>query len=164
ARVPMFGKQPVELGLDPSGAGWLDRFRGDASYRRMFAAAFGDGDTITIDNITKAIACFERTIISARSPNDRYHETRDPAAMSEAAHRGEVLYHSQPFTCFRCHGGFMMSSATTFAGDNGTGMEPRGRGMFKAPTLRNIAVTAPYMHDGTDATLADAIDRHPDIR
>jgi cytochrome c peroxidase len=107
ALVPMLGEHPVELGLK-EGDGSLARLRGVAQYRELFARAFPDAgiDAITLANVTKALACFERSIISARSPFDRYHYDRDDGAVSETAKRGEVLFFSQPLSCFRCHGGF----------------------------------------------------------
>jgi cytochrome c peroxidase len=143
ARVPMFGDHPVELGMDPSGEKFLAIVRADPKYKQLFGAG-----PITTDNIIKAIACFERSIVSARSPYDRYHFDRDDSAISAAAKHGEVLFFSTGFSCFRCHGG-----------PNFTG-KPEDAGGFKAPTLRNIAVTAPYMHDGSAKTLEDAIVHH----
>jgi cytochrome c peroxidase len=139
-RVPMFGDHPVELGMDASADKFLAIVRADARYQKLF----GD-DPITLDNIIKALACFERSIVSARSPYDRYHFDRDDSAISAAAKHGEVLFFSTGFSCFRCHGG-----------PNFTG-KPDEEGGFKAPTLRNIAVTAPYMHDGHAKTLEEAV-------
>jgi cytochrome c peroxidase len=143
ARVPMFGDHPVELGMDPGGEKFLAIVRADSHYRKLF----GD-DPITIANIIKALACFERSIVSARSPYDRYHFDRDDSAISAVAKHGEVLFFSTGFSCFRCHGG-----------PNFTG-KPDEPGGFKAPTLRNIALTAPYMHDGQVATLEEAVVHH----
>jgi cytochrome c peroxidase len=140
ARVPMFGHDPIELGMDPGGEKFLGVVRADPKYRELFGA-----DPITIDNVIKAIACFERSIVSARSPYDRYHYDRDDSAISAAAKHGEELFFSSGFSCFHCHGG-----------SNFTG-KPQEDGGFKAPTLRNIAVTAPYMHDGGVATLEKAV-------
>jgi cytochrome c peroxidase len=139
-RVPMFGLHPVELGMDPGGEKFLAIACADPVYRKLFGV-----DPITIDNIIRAIACFERSIISARSPYDRYHYDRDDAAISAAAKHGEELFHSTGFSCFRCH-----------SGPNFTG-KPQDEGAFKAPTLRNIAITGPYMHDGSVPTLEEAI-------
>ena len=186
AAVPMYGEQPVELGLNRSDA-WLEVLKQEPVYRRLFHDAFGDdANPMTRDNAVKAIATFERSIVSARSPYDRYHFERDEAAVSEAAKRGEVLFHSRPLSCFMCHGGLHFSSsmgagerreiefhntglynlaaALSYPSDN-TGVyeitrDPKDVGKFKAPTLRNIAVTAPYMHDGSVATLEDAIDHY----
>lgn len=140
ARVPMFGEHPVELGMDPAGEKFLAIVRADPRYKKLFGA-----DPITLDNIIKALACFERSIVSARSPYDRYHFDRDDSAISAQAKHGEVLFFSTGFSCFRCHGG-----------PNFTG-KPDEEGGFKAPTLRNIAVTGPYMHDGKVKTLEEAI-------
>jgi cytochrome c peroxidase len=140
ARVPMFGEHPVELGMNPSGEKFVAIARADARYRELFGA-----DPITIDNIIKALACFERSIISARTPYDRYHYDRDDSAISAAAKHGEVLFFSTGFSCFRCH-----------SGPNFTG-KPEEEGGFKAPTLRNIAITAPYMHNGSVKTLEEAV-------
>jgi cytochrome c peroxidase len=143
ARVPMFGDYPVELGMDPSAERFLAIARADARYQKLFGA-----DPITLDNIVKALACFERSIISARAPYDRYHFDRDDSAVSAAAKHGEVLFFSTGFSCFRCH-----------SGPNFTG-KPEDAGGFKAPTLRNIVVTAPYMHDGSVKTLEEAVVHH----
>ena len=187
ALVPMFGDTPVELGLDAADR-WLEPLKVDATYQRLFARAFdADPGAMTRQNVVKAIAAFERAIISARSPYDRYHFERDESAISDAAKRGEVLFHSRPLSCFTCHGGVHFSSAmgsrdrsiglefhntglynlpgpVSYPADN-TGVfaithDPKDVGRFKAPSLRNIAVTAPYMHDGSIATLEDAIDHY----
>src|SRR5579885_1976332 len=188
ALVPMFGEHPVELGLH-EGDGFLSRIRSDPKYRRLFAAAFpADQDPFTIPNVTKAIACFERSLISARSPYDRYHYGGDDSAVSESAKRGEILFFSQQIACFRCHGGFNFSDATVSESNPGREIEfhntglynlkgrfsypapnlgiyeftksPGDVGKFKAPTLRNIALTAPYMHDGSIATLEGVLDHY----
>jgi cytochrome c peroxidase len=140
ARLPMFGDHPIELGVTEKS---LALIRADPRYQKLFGA-----EPITTDNIIKALACFERSIVSARSPYDRYHFDRDESAISAAAKHGEVLFFSTGFSCFRCH-----------SGPNFTG-KPDEEGGFKAPTLRNIAVTAPYMHDGNVKTLDEAILHH----
>jgi cytochrome c peroxidase len=188
ALVPMFGDHPVELGLR-EGDGFLPRLRADAKYRVLFERAFpGDADPFTVKNVTKALASFERSIISARSPYDRYHYGGDDNAVSDAAKRGEVLFFSQQLSCFRCHGGSNFSDATVSANNAGREIEFHNTGLynlagplsypapnvgvyeytkvaadmgrFKAPTLRNIAVTAPYMHDGSIATLDGVLDHY----
>jgi cytochrome c peroxidase len=188
ALTPMYGEHPVELGLSRSDE-WLETLKGDDTYRELFAAAFpGGSSSFTRDNVVKAIASFERSIISGRSPYDRYHFHREDSAVSAAAKRGEVLFHSRPMSCFTCHGGFNFTGAVAserrprlevelhntglynLAGlfsypTENTGVfevtrNPADVGKFKAPTLRNIAVTAPYMHDGSVATLEDAISHY----
>jgi cytochrome c peroxidase len=79
--------------------------------------------------------------------------------VTPAAKRGEQLFFSQPLSCFRCHGGFNFSSGTDFEGRRGGEGEGRDS-KYKVPTLRNVAVTAPYMHDGSLATLSDVLDEY----
>jgi cytochrome c peroxidase len=192
ALVPMFGDHPVELGLEKPGTALLERLGRDVRYTRLFAAAFPpDAQPLTLDHVVKAIASFERSIISGRSPYDRYHFERDDGAISAAARRGEALFFSQPLSCFRCHSGFTFSGATDFEGRpehsehdvefHNTGLynlagslsypppntgiyeathKPEDVGKFKAPTLRNIAVTGPYMHDGSIPTLDEVLDHY----
>lgn len=186
ALVPMLGAHPIELGLQEDAL--LSALRSDRQYRAWFAGAFpGAEEPITLANVTKAIACFERTIISGRSPWDRYHYDRDDDAISAAAKRGEILFFSAPLSCFRCHGGFNFSGDSVSEGHSrtpefhNTGLynvggtesypapnlgifefthDPKDVGKFKAPTLRNIAVTGPYMHDGSIPTLAEVLDHY----
>jgi cytochrome c peroxidase len=179
ALVPMFGDHPVELGLTKPGTELLGRLRRVPEYERLFPAAFnGANDPFTVENVTRAIASFERTIISGRSSYDRYHFDRQDDAISVEARRGEQLFFSAPLSCFRCHGGFTFSGAVDFEGRQGGGPPEfhnnglanlaggvydvtglaEDFGKFKAPTLRNIAVTAPYMHDGNAATLEAVLD------
>ena len=123
ALVPMFGEHPVELGLRV-GDGFLSMLRSEPKYRKLFDRAFPEAaDRFTIANVTKAIASFERDIISARSPWDRYHYGGDDGAVSEAAKRGEILFFSQPLSCFRCHGGFNFSGATMSEGHEVSDLE-----------------------------------------
>src|SRR5262249_14138508 len=80
ALVPMYGDHPIELGLDRSD-GWIERLKKDSTYQRLFAAAFaGEAAPFTQDHIVKALATFERTIVSARSAYDRYHFGREDSA------------------------------------------------------------------------------------
>lgn len=187
ALVPMYGEHPVELGLDRSDR-WIDPLRQDATYQRLFREAFpSERDPITRDTLVKAVAAFERALVSARSPYDRYHFERDDNAISDAAKRGETLFHSRPLSCFMCHGGvhfsgsmgshprsapvefhntglYNLSGLLSYPPENAglyeVTRDPKDVGRFKAPTLRNIAVTAPYMHDGSVATLEDAIEHY----
>lgn len=186
ALTPMLGEEPIELGLKGREAQFLDTLRRDPLYRRLFAQAFpGETDPFTLPNVTKAVAAFERTIISLRSPYDRYRWGGDQSAISDSAKRGEIIFSSsERGGCFQCHGGWNFS-AIRFEGDQDQGREdagffntgvslyePPNRGIyehtervedigkFKPPTLRNIALTAPYMHDGSMATLEDVIDHY----
>jgi cytochrome c peroxidase len=182
--IPMLGEQPIELGLKGREQELLDALRRDSVYQRLFPQAFPEaGDPYTITNVTKAIAAFERTIISMRSPYDRYRWGGDSSAISDAAKRGELLFFSSERAgCFQCHAGWSFSGSIQFEGSPAapaaffnTGVSTydapnRGLfeltsltediGKFRAPSLRNIAVTAPYMHDGSLPTLEDVIQHY----
>lgn len=186
ALVPMFGEHPVELGLAGGGEALIASLRDDAGLAAMFEAAFpGDGSPVTVGNVTKALASFERTLISGDSPYDRLVYHGEMEALSESAWRGMRLFFSDRLACSGCHGGFLFSGPIRFAGGgaekpvfHNTGLynldsagaypatsrglyDHTGRandmGRFRAPTLRNIALTAPYMHDGSIATLGGVI-------
>lgn len=188
ALVPMFGEAPVELGLAGMEATLLERLRADPQYPAMFRAAFpGDAEPVTLDHVTRAIATFERAIVSADSPFDRYARG-DAGAMSASARRGYDLFFGERLECFHCHGGYNFTDAVVSANTrieetpfhnnalynvDGMGAYPapnRGlyetthlpadMGRFRAPTLRNIAVTGPYMHDGSIATLDGVLDHY----
>lgn len=187
ALVPLFGEHPIEMGMAGRETQILDTLSQDANYRRLFQAAFGDR-SITLSNLTKAIAAFERSLISMDSPYDRYRYGGDRTAISESAKRGERLFNSERMECFHCHGGITFSdtvqherSGFTEISFHNTGLynidgqgaypadnigvkeithQPTDMGRFKAPTLRNIALTAPYMHDGSIATLEKVIDHY----
>ena len=117
---------------------WLDAFERDQRYGRMFAAAFPrQPSPVSRENLVKAIASFERAIVSARSPYDRYHFQRDDSAISDAAKRGEVLFHSRPLSCFTCHGGIHFSGAMG-AGRGSMAIEFHNTGLY------NLAGTRSY--------------------
>ena len=167
----------------------IERLSAVPVYQALFPAAFpGEDDPFTLDSVTKAIAAFERTLLSGDSPFDRYWYQDDRSAMSASALRGFDLFLSERTECFHCHGGFNFSDAAGTTGQalegptfhntalynlDGEGAYPepnRGiyeitgvgsdMGRFRAPTLRNIALTAPYMHDGSIETLDAVIDHY----
>jgi len=162
--VPLLSEHPVEMGLAGHEDEALARLRGDPLYARLFPAAFpGEGDAVSLVNVRKAIASFERTILSGDSPYDRLVWKDDRGALSPDARRGMALFFSERLACSKCHAGFTFSGPVQWKGgpaarpaleDNGLG------GRFRVPTLRNIAVTAPYMHDGRFATLEAVIDHY----
>ena len=187
--VPMFNESPVELGVAGREREILDRFRADLDYRTMFRAAFpGQDDPITMPNVVRAIAAFERTLISGNSPYDRLVYRGEMDALAPEARRGMRLFFSERTRCSECHGGFNFGGPVGFEGPDtieptfhntglynldGEGSYPAedtglhsltGReedmGRFRAPTLRNIAVTAPYMHDGSIETLEEVVDSY----
>jgi cytochrome c peroxidase len=183
--IPMFGEHPVELGITGNEAVVLGRLRQDERYRTMFAAAFPDqDDPITLSNAMLSLASFTRTLISGDSPYDRYLRG-DASALSESAMRGMEIFFSEDLECHHCHTGFNFTLSTVNANSTfderpffntglynigGTGAYPPDNtgvheitnlaadmGRFRPPTLRNIALTAPYMHDGSIATLEEVI-------
>ncbi|MFO1421143.1 MAG: di-heme enzyme [Candidatus Competibacteraceae bacterium] len=189
ALIPIFGEFPLELGWSDHEAEILDRFRRDARYQQLFAAAYpSETDPFNADRVAKAIAAFESILISGNSPYDKATYQGNRGAMSEAARRGQELFFSERMECFHCHGGFNFSQSVNHAGTTiqqvefhnnglynigGKGdypldnrglweftQKPSDMGRFRAPTLRNIELTAPYMHDGSIATLEEVIDHY----
>jgi len=184
--LPLFGDAPIEMGAAGHEAEILARLHADETYTELFARAFGRGrGRVSFDNVAKALASFVRTLLSFDSPFDRYAYYGNDAALTESELRGMNLFMSERFECAHCHAGFNFSQFVTHqnltAADTAfhvTGLYPdspefiRGadyglsavtgnredRDRFKAPTLRNIAASAPYMHDGSLATLNEVLD------
>ena len=189
ALVPMFGETPVELGLAGREAELVARLFADGDYVQRFREAFPEErGRIGVDTIVKAIAAFERTLLSTRSAYDDFWYRKRPDALTAQQMAGFELFFSERLECFHCHGDFNFQSASVQANTtfdelvfhnnglynlDGKGAYPArdqglydvthqdgDRGRFKAPTLRNITLTAPYMHDGSLATLDDVIDMY----
>ncbi len=170
ALIPMFGTSPVELGLTEDVL--LARLADDPIYVDQFARAFPD-EPITVANTARAIASFERTLISGGSRFDRF-SAGDRSALSPSEQNGLALFESRALGCRTCHAGFNLSADAERVQMFNTGLynpypeTDRGLaevtgltsdiGRFKPPTLRNIARTAPYMHDGSVATLEEVLD------
>jgi cytochrome c peroxidase len=156
---------PIEMGI-PSHGACEEKISAVAGYKPLFAKAFGSPD-VNITRIAQAIAAFERTVVSGNSPFDR-HQAGDTKAMSEAAVRGMAVFNGKG-NCVTCHAGFNFTDESyhNLGVGTGAGKPDVGRaeitkaaadtGAFKTPTLRNVTQTAPYMHDGSEATLADVI-------
>lgn len=157
---------PMEMGLVDE-AQLVTRLRRVPGYRRDFQAVFG-GDP-TLDKVTKAIAAFERTLITPGSRFDRY-ALGDKTAFTEAEKRGLIVFVGKG-TCSECHksanftddeyhklGEIAGSGSPRDLGRFEVTNQDKDRGAFKTPTLRNVALTAPYMHDGSFATLEEVID------
>jgi cytochrome c peroxidase len=165
-RQPLLATHPVEMGLADREAEVVQRLARDETYAAAFAAAFPEqSGAVSLDTLIRVIACFERTLISGRSAFDRYVFDDDRAAMSDAARRGMALFFSKRAGCAGCHGGLAFSGALRAVGseastavyaDTGTGA--RAGEKFKVPGLRNVALTAPYLHDGRLATLGDVVE------
>lgn len=182
-RAPSLEKQaegpltnPVEMANTLEGV--VNYVQSDPKYRALFARAWGTKE-ITIDLVTRSIGSFERTVVIGNSPFDRFYYRGDKKALSPAAQRGLKLFLNQKKgNCSVCH---VIGKRYALFTDNkfhniGVGADTSGNfedvgryvqtksasdmGAFKTPTLRNIAKTAPYMHDGSLATLKDVVDHY----
>lgn len=164
ALVPITGDHPVEMGMHGREAEVPARLGRDRCYRRMFAAAFPETrGRIDLEAVAKALAAFERTLISFDSPYDR----RNATPLPPAAARGLALFGAG---CASCHAGPLFSdgrfhSIETKVGEADAGLgektgDPADRGRFRTPSLRNAALAPPYLHDGSTATITEAIRRH----
>lgn len=187
AFVPMFGEFPVELGWSGHETEILQQLEYDAIYRDLFAQAFPEETTqISAGTVAKAISAFVSTFISGNSAYDKALYQNQLDATSESAKRGLALFFSERLECFHCHGSFNFAQSVRHDGTvfdevefhnnglyniGGTGDYPAGNrglweltqkaedvGRFRPPTLRNIELTAPYMHDGSVATLEEVVD------
>lgn len=165
---------PIEMNL--SHVDCVSRLNSDAAYRAEFEKAFGPGP-VSMDKVQKAIASFERTVIAGNSPFDRYQYGGDKKALSPAAIRGLAIFKdAKKGNCAVCHTieeKYALFSDGKFH-NIGVGIDSKGelvdqgrfaqskvetdKGAFRTPTLRNIAQTAPYMHDGSQKTLRDVVD------
>ncbi|MDB4286190.1 cytochrome-c peroxidase [bacterium] len=135
------------------------------TYPGLFTKAFGT-DEITADLTVKAIAQFERTLISGNSSYDKFLQNIE--GLSQSEFNGRAIFFTERGDCFHCHGGILFTDQLFH--NNGLaanpidiGLEaitsdPLDRGKFKTPTLRNIALTAPFMHDGRFVTLEEVVD------
>ena len=178
---PLFNEHPLEMGLKRDDRALLEWLGRQENYAAAFSQSFPqEAAPITIPNVLKAIASFERTLISGRSAFDRYVYDDDRAAFSEGARRGMRLFYSDRTGCAHCHFGLNFSgpmvhrgkpqqralfanNGSAVQGDEGLSVETKrqqDRGRFRVPTLRNIALTAPYMHDGRFATLEEVIEHY----
>ncbi|HWK42875.1 MAG TPA: cytochrome c peroxidase [Croceibacterium sp.] len=168
ALVPVFGDHPVEMGMKGQEAELARRLGGDRCYRRMFRAAFPETrGRIDAEAVAKALAAFQRTMLSFNSAYDRYRRGESGAAPSSEALAGEGLFTRH---CTACHAGenftdqrFHALSHGATATDGGLGeitglTEDHGR--FRTPGLRNVALSGPYFHDGSLETIAEAIAQH----
>ena len=175
ALVPLLNERPVEMGLAGHEVKALDRLRDEPRYPALFRAAVPtDLDPFTLGRVVEALAAFQRTLVSTDSPYDRWLHDDEP--LPEDARRGLRLFFASRLACFQCHSGEHFASKpgnffnTGLYDVDGSGAYPPGSeglfrhtadpddmGRFRAPTLRNVAVTAPYMHDGSVATLKDVV-------
>ncbi len=163
AKGPM--QNPIEMGN--THAAIVARLKGIAGYRPLFGKAFGS-EEIDIDRVARAIACFERTVLSGNAPYDRY-KRGDKKAMTAEQVRGMAVFFDKA-KCDRCHEGanFTLNAYANLGvgtdkpdpdvGRYAVTKDPRDWGVFKTPTLREIEHTAPYMHDGSLKTLEEVVE------
>lgn len=186
--IPIFSESPPELGMAGKEDLIIERLKENEYYQKQFPLVFNDkSEAFSIDNITKAIAAFERSIVSFNSPYDEYLRGKSEA-ISDEAKIGVNLFFSEKFECFHCHGTFNFSdnfitANSTFIEEpfHNTGLynvdgkgaypavdtglyevsgEASDMGKFKTPTLRNIELTAPYMHDGSIESLEKVLEHY----
>lgn len=188
--TPLFGTEPVEQGLtDAMMPEILRRFSDDKQYQRLFTKAYPndmDSERVSLKNIIHAITSFERSLISADSKYDRYLAGK--TTLTPAETRGMNLFFGEKAECFHCHGSFNFNDQVVHSKtriretpfhntglynldsqgsypehNNGvfeTTQNPADKGKFRAPSLRNVAVTAPYNHDGSTPTLEAVLENY----
>jgi len=154
---------PIEMGESLEDV--IKKLNAIPGYRSQFKAVFGT--KVTSDGIANAIAAFERTIVSGMSPYDIAIKSGKP--LIGPAGRGEKLFYGKG-RCYTCHNGptfsdqsfhnlgVGMNAKRPDIGREGVTKDPKDRGKFKTPGLRCVALTAPYLHDGSAATLKDVIE------
>jgi cytochrome c peroxidase len=159
----------AEKSADAAHAAVVKRLRGVPGYVKLFDKAFGTKE-ITIDHVAKAIATFERTVLSGNAPYDRY-QAGDKKAMTESQVRGMDVFFNKT-ACDSCHLGFNFTDGSYV--NIGIGMDKpkpdlgrfvvskkdEDKGAFKTPTLREVEHHAPYMHDGSIKTLAEVVEHY----
>lgn len=185
ARIPLFADDPEEMGIGELKQTILKKLQTDPIYQEQFNQVFTqEQQPINFINIIKAIAAFQRTLLSFNSPYDQYLRG-ESSNFGPSEKRGMAIFFSEQGECFHCHGGFNFTDSSVHehspsvpslfhnnglynvdglggypARDRGLyemTASPQDMGKFKAPTLRNIAVTAPYMHDGSFESLEQVI-------
>lgn len=163
--APLTNPDELGIGIDAL----LERLRAIELYRQLFAQAYGD-DAITLERVTGAVAAFQRTLISRNSPFDRF-AAGDRDALTPAQRRGFDVFRSAQTRCMECHALPLFTHHTFHIlgvpdysiNDPDRGQAeivnaPASERAFRTPGLRNVALTAPYMHNGAFATLEEVID------
>lgn len=158
-------QNPVEMNET-----WVEiesKLSSDVTYPQLFFGAFGS-EEITRDRIMKAISQFERTLVSTESKFDRVQ--RGEASFTDQEQLGFDLFFTEKADCFHCHGTVLftdhrfhnngLDSVPSDSGRANVTGNPFDLGLFRSPSLRNIAFTAPYMHDGRFETLEEVIEHY----
>lgn len=181
ALIPLFGDNPDEMGANGREVQIFARIAADPYYAKAFEEAFPKRPKVDLFTVTRALGAFERTLISLNSPYDRFKYWGEKDALNDAAKRGEQLFFDHRLECYHCHVGVLLTdnlqttrSALRETGSHNTGLynlngngsypsqatgffEFTGNGSdmgrFRTPSLRNVAVTGPWFHDGSAETL-----------
>lgn len=187
--IPMFGEQPIELGITGHETPILAKLVADERYQQLFNEAYPNRK-VSFELISHALASFVRSLTSFNSRFDAYAYDMQDDALTDSELRGMALFFSEKLECHHCHGGFNFTQSTSHEKQpldrrpfHNTGLynvmvefsypskdlglyevslNPRDVGRFRAPTLRNIEKTAPYMHDGSISTLEQVVDFYSD--
>jgi cytochrome c peroxidase len=158
-------EDPAEMGSKLADV--VQRLQANEDYKDRFTSAFADG--VTAANLGRALASFERVLLRGDSAVDRFRRKGEHTALTPAERHGLWLYESKG-RCWNCHGGSNFTDERFHNTGVSWGKEPsdlgravvtrrdEDRGKFKTPTLRGVALTAPYMHDGRLATLEDVVE------
>lgn len=182
--IPLFNESPIELGATGAEDLILSRLR-SKDYLALLERAYPE-QALSFDVVVKALSNYVRSLVSFNSAFDAYAYDGKDEALSESAIRGLNLFFSERLECHHCHGGFNFTQSTVHEKQrlerhpfHNTGMynedgkgaypevdqglfdltrRPEDKGKFRAPTLRNIALTGPYMHDGSIVSLEEVID------
>lgn len=174
ALAPIRGTDPIEMGMNGYEGEIAKRLGQNECYQKLFSLAFSDQKaSITLNTVTQALESFEKTLISNNSLYDQSMKTKQPL-LSKEAREGKKLFFGAA-KCNTCH------SAPLFSDDDFHNVQPKNqipnplfkdnglsdvtgnmkdKNVFRTPSLRNAALTAPYWHDGSAKTLKDAILKH----
>lgn len=180
--IPLLGTSPIEMGIADMQPQVLERLRAEPFYASQFPLAFPESpQPISIANVAKAIAAFERMLISRNSPFDRFLRG-DHGALGSKAQAGYTLFSSERLGCTHCHSGPLLNlpkdggstpgffNIGLYALKDTLRYPLRSRGLavrtgkdqddgkFRTPSLHNVALTRPYMHDGSVPTLEAVLD------
>ena len=176
--MPLFSAK--EMGLDAENSDILRVLEADLVYKPLVAEVFPH-QKLRYEHVVKAVACFVRTLVAANAPYDQYTYRKNAAAVSSAVLRGEKLFFGKKTDCSQCHSGINFNEEPKkhqnaffnigLYNIDGSGSYPNqdqglvahtgvaaDMGRFRVPTLRNLAFTAPYMHDGSMASLGEVVD------
>jgi cytochrome c peroxidase len=182
AEIPLFGTHPIEIGItDANRETVLQTLRSDNRLRQQFEAAFpsvaaAGQDTVNLPHIIQALATYQRGLISFNSVFDQFLQGQ--ATLEPAAERGRALFFGERARCAQCHTADHLGQPFVAPGFHNTGLYNLGgqgdypaqspglieqtglaadKGRFRVPSLRNAALTAPYLHDGSATTLAEVV-------